>query len=90
MISLASAMSFTSVASNVCASVMSAVKRVKDGKSGDGGNEVKDVSHSHSPDTLKSLLTSLENYVVSLQSLLIWENPYLSAAAFITINLLYW
>ncbi|KFM68427.1 Protein FAM134C, partial [Stegodyphus mimosarum] len=37
-----------------------------------------------------SILSPFETYVVSLQSLLIWERPFLSAGAFVTINILYW
>lgn len=37
-----------------------------------------------------SILSPFETYVVSFQSLLIWERPFLSAAAFVTINIVYW
>lgn len=37
-----------------------------------------------------SILSPFETYVVSFQSLLIWEQPFLSATAFVSINIVYW
>lgn len=39
---------------------------------------------------LSSILSPFETYVVTFQSLLIWERPFLSAAAFVSINIIYW
>lgn len=39
---------------------------------------------------LSSILSPFETYVVTFQSLLIWERPFLSAAAFVSINIVYW
>ncbi|GFY65638.1 uncharacterized protein TNIN_384481, partial [Trichonephila inaurata madagascariensis] len=37
----------------------------------------KDISTSQRPNVFNSILSPFETYVVSLQSLLIWERPYL-------------
>ncbi|PRD29823.1 UNVERIFIED_CONTAM: hypothetical protein NCL1_28210 [Trichonephila clavipes] len=50
----------------------------------------KDISTSQRPNVFNSILSPFETYVVSLQSLLIWERPYLSAGAFVTLNIFYW
>ena len=47
-------------------------------------------SNINSKGLLISFLSSFEPYFVSLQSLLIWERPYLSAIAFVTLNCLFW
>lgn len=39
---------------------------------------------------LKELLIKLEPFMVSFQSLLIWEKPYISAIAFSAFNCLFW
>ncbi|XP_055952076.1 reticulophagy regulator 3-like isoform X1 [Argiope bruennichi] len=50
----------------------------------------QDISPSQRPNVFNSILSPFETYVVSLQSLLIWERPYLSAGAFVTLNIFYW
>ncbi|GIY22149.1 hypothetical protein CDAR_594052 [Caerostris darwini] len=50
----------------------------------------QDISPSKRPNVFNSILSPFETYVVSLQSLLIWERPYLSAGAFVTLNIFYW
>ncbi|GIY34199.1 reticulophagy regulator 3 [Caerostris extrusa] len=47
----------------------------------------QDISPSKRPNVFNSILSPFETYVVSLQSLLIWERPYLSAGAFVTLNI---
>ncbi|XP_054716234.1 reticulophagy regulator 3-like [Uloborus diversus] len=37
-----------------------------------------------------SILSPFETYFGPLQSLLVWERPYLSAGAFVTVNIAYW
>ena len=53
-------------------------------------HETKSNTNSNSNGLLISFLCSFEPYFVSLQSLLIWEKPYLSAIAFVTLNCLFW
>lgn len=45
---------------------------------------------SRRANVFNSILSPFETYVVSFQSLLIWERPFLSAVAFVTINIVYW
>ena len=40
--------------------------------------------------TLRDVMMKLEPIFVSLQSLMIWDKPYLSAIAFVVFNCLYW
>ena len=57
---------------------------------GNDHNQTKSNTNSNSNGLLISFLSSFEPYFVSLQSLLIWEKPYLSAIAFVTLNCLFW
>ncbi|GAB6030592.1 hypothetical protein CHUAL_007453 [Chamberlinius hualienensis] len=41
-------------------------------------------------DTITGILSPIESYVVTAQSILIWENPMLSAVAFTFCNILFW
>lgn len=49
------------------------------------------VNNSATPEKLlTSILGPFESYVVSIQSILIWEKPYLSAVAVTLANVLFW
>ena len=39
---------------------------------------------------LQKLLNPIESQIMSVQSLLVWENPRSSAAMFLTVNGLFW
>ncbi|XP_053203101.1 reticulophagy regulator 3-like isoform X2 [Panonychus citri] len=58
----------------------------------DGSN--KDDDHGNLPTSFSTklllLLAPFEEYFVSIQSILIWERPYVSAVFLIAINCLYW
>ncbi|XP_013782572.1 reticulophagy regulator 3-like [Limulus polyphemus] len=54
--------------------------------------EAEDVSRKKhiEGNALANFLSPFESYVVLLQSLLIWERPYYSAAALISVNCVFW
>ncbi|CAN7997104.1 unnamed protein product [Ixodes hexagonus] len=54
---------------------------------------VADTAHQHDHErdsTFLRLFGPLEAYLVSIQSLLIWERPYLSAVALVAVNIFFW
>lgn len=57
-------------------------------------NKSKSYDAAESPTSLSTKLASIlapfEEYFVSIQSILIWEKPYVSAVFLIAINCLYW
>lgn len=51
-----------------------------------GNNEKLDRPES----TFASMISKIEQYIIPIQALLIWERPYISAVVLIAVNILYW
>lgn len=52
--------------------------------------DTSDGYDSERDSTFVRLLGPFEAYLVSIQSLLIWERPYLSAVALVAVNCFFW
>lgn len=51
-----------------------------------GNNENLDRPES----TFASMISKIEQYIIPIQALLIWERPYISAVVLIAVNILFW
>ena len=49
-----------------------------------------DVKVRMKEERLQKMLSPLENYIMSFQSILVWEKPRLSAGLLIVVSVLFW